>query len=163
MRLLLLVVLTCTGAYAQTLQVDKIDVSDCGIYTAKVVGSVEAPNTALGTSQILNNISLAETTRTIPAQIGVHFGFQYTLVGAPNGAVVALHMVTIFPSPGLLNPAKQIPKMKDEYDHTVAIGKNNFHDYSFDNNWELVPGTWTFQIWYQGRKLAEQSFNVVRQ
>jgi hypothetical protein len=30
-----------------------------------------------------------------------------------------------------------------------------------DNDYELLPGRWTFEIWYGDRKLGEQSFTVV--
>ena len=32
--------------------------------------------------------------------------------------------------------------------------------YGFDNAWEIVPGVWTEQIWYQDRMLAERTFTV---
>jgi len=38
-----------------------------------------------------------------------------------------------------------------------------YRDYTFAHDWELLPGVWTFQIWYQGRMLAEEKFTVVKQ
>ena len=71
--------------------------------------------------------------------------------------------VTIFPSPGLRDPASSQPKTRSEYDWSTTIGEQSFRIYTFDSDWEIVPGVWTQQLWYQGRMLAEQKFTVVKQ
>jgi hypothetical protein len=155
--------LVSTGAYAQTPQIDRIDVVEYGIYTGNTQGTQSAPGTATGTVSTIGDIQRAATTRTVPAQQGVRFGFRFVVVGAPAGTVVPLHMVTIFPPPGLTNPATQQRKAQSEYDTSAAIGTTSYKGYNFTNDWEAAPGIWTMQIWYQGRKLAEQTFTVVRQ
>ena len=32
--------------------------------------------------------------------------------------------------------------------------------YGFDEPWEVVPGTWTLEIWQGDRKLLEKSFEI---
>jgi hypothetical protein len=155
--------LALTNAPAQTPQITNATVEDYGIYTAESLSKQAAPGTATGTVTPIDNITLAATTHTIPAQIGVRFGFHFTLSGEPDGATVTLHEVTIFPAPGLTNPSTQQTKAKSEFDWTAILGKTTFKGYTFQHDWELVPGTWTLQVWYQGRELAEQSFNVVKQ
>ena len=160
--LLSLLLLASTGSHAQTLQIERIDVVEYGLYTATTT-SQEAADTATGTASALTEIRHAATTRTVPAQQGVRFGFRFTVVGAPVGANVQLHFVTVYPIPGLRNPATQELKALGEYDHSVTIGESSYRGYSLDYDWEVVPGIWTLQIWYQDRKLAEQQFTVVRQ
>jgi hypothetical protein len=150
-------------AHAQTPQVDRIDVVEYGIYTTDTERSDAAPGTATGTVRELTNIRHAETTTTVPAQLGVRFGFRFTVVGAPAGAVVPLHYITIFPPPGMRNPATQVIKTQSEYDSSAAIGVTSYKDYGLDNDWEIVPGVWTFQVRCEGRLLAEQKFSVVKQ
>ena len=160
---LLVLMLSSVGAYAQPPHVDRIDVAEYGLYTAQVSSEVMAPGTSTGTTKLLTDIQHTVTTRTVPARIGVHFGFRYTVIGAPAGETVRLHMVTILPSPGLTDPANPQPKLRSEYDMARTIGERLYRDYSFEHDWELVPGVWTFQIWLQGRMLAEQQFTVVKQ
>jgi hypothetical protein len=160
---LFLLLLAPAGAYAQTPQVDRIDVVEYGIYTATTTGQQAVSTTAAGTVSTLNDIQLAATTRTVPAQQGVRFGFRFVVVGAPAGAIVPLHMVTIIPPPGLTNPATQQTKAQSEYDTTAPIGQTWYKGYTLTNDWEVVPGVWTMQVWYQGQKLAEQQFTVVKQ
>jgi hypothetical protein len=35
-----------------------------------------------------------------------------------------------------------------------------YESYHFDHDWGKVPGVWTFEIWYDGKKLLEQKFTV---
>jgi len=52
---------------------------------------------------------LNSRTRTIPARQGVAFGFRFTVVGTPSGAIAPLHAVTIFPS-AMTDPATHVSK-----------------------------------------------------
>ena len=42
----------------------------------------------------------------------------------------------------------------------LKIGALCLLGYGFDNAWEIVPGVWTEEIWYQDRMLAERTFTV---
>jgi Domain of unknown function (DUF3859) len=160
---LLLLTFLSIGANAQAPRVDSIKIVDYGLYTNNVTAKESAPNVPGGSRNIVKEIRHAATTRTVPAQQGVVFGFNFTVVGAPAGTVVPLHMVDVYPPPGLRDPATQKLSDHAEYNRTATIGSQTFTSYGFDHDWELVPGVWTIQIWYEGRKLAEQQFTVVKQ
>jgi hypothetical protein len=149
-------------AHAQTKgKVTRIDVIEYGLYTADIA---KKEKTTTGVSHnIVDNIRHAVTTRTVPAQRGVHFGFRYKIVGAPANAPVTLTKVTIFPPDGLHKPGLAKPILRNQYDLVRKTGQTSFTDYSFDETWELVPGTWTFELWVGKRKLATETFNVVKQ
>ena len=42
----------------------------------------------------------------------------------------------------------------------LKIGALCLLGYGLDNAWEIAPGVWTEQIWYQDRMLAERTFAV---
>lgn len=160
---LLLLAFPVTHASAQMLHVDRVEVVEYGLYTADVDSAVLAPGTPAGARTEVSDVKHAATTRTVPAQLGVRFGFRFILVGSPSGVTVPLHMVTIFPKPGLSAHRGVRPQSRSEYDKPITIGARSYRDYGFDQRWEIVPGVWTFQIWYQGRRLAEQKFTVAKQ
>jgi hypothetical protein len=159
----LLFLLAPVGAYAQSAQVDSVNVLEYGIYTSSDVGTKAAPGTATGQEIDATNLHLVTATRTVPARQGVEFGFQYTVVGPATGTNVSLHFVTIFPAPGLTNPATQQLMAQSEYDDTATIGTPTYKGYQLTNAWEVAPGQWTMQVWYNGRKLAEQTFILIKQ
>jgi hypothetical protein len=152
------------SAHSQTAQVKSIDVIEYGIYTADIAKTQQGPANPSGIGHhTVVNIRHAATTRTVPAQHGMQFGFRYRIVGAPNGAPITVTKVTIFPPPGLHKPGVAKPIQRYQYTLSRKIGETSFTDYSFDHPWELVPGTWTFELWVSGRKLASQSFQVTKQ
>jgi hypothetical protein len=150
------------GAPAQTARVDRIDVVEYGIYQTEATKRTDTPSTAGGYVKSLTNIRNSEVTRTIPARPGVRFGFRYNVIGAPNGVQIPITVVDKFPEQGLRKPGSTETFYREEYVVTKTIGKESYTDYGFDHDWELVPGSWTIELWYQGRKLAEQSFTVVK-
>jgi hypothetical protein len=160
---LLLLAFSSTTADPQVVHIDSIEIVDYGTYTARSEAHIAAPGTAAGRWNTLGNIQHAVTTQAVPAQLGTRFGFSYIVVGEPQGTPVSLHVVNIFPSPGLNNPANPHPKDRDEYDRTVPVGEELYTGYRFDHDWEVVPGVWSFQLWYEGRMLVEQKFTIVNQ
>jgi hypothetical protein len=103
---LLLLTLLSTRTHAQAPQIDRIDVVEYGIYTANKQGTLSAPDTATGDTNIMTDIHHALTTRNVPAQQGIRFGFRYNLIGEPEGAIVTLHRLLIYPPSGVYNPAR---------------------------------------------------------
>ena len=102
---LLVLTASLTSPTDQAPHVDHVAVVDYGIYTGDTATSTPAPGTSTGQVTFVSNLQLAEATRTIPARLGVRFGFRFDVVGEPQGKTVTLHAVTIFPPPGLRNPA----------------------------------------------------------
>jgi len=149
------------GAYAQTPQIERIDVVDYGIYTAEVMSSQRDAQGLLQNTS--TNIQHVQTTRDVPAQIGVRFGFRFRVVGAPSGAEVRLKKITTFPPGGLRNPASAQALSRSETTLTTTVGNEvSYTAYKFDDPWELTTGPWTIELWQGDRKLVSQSFTVFK-
>jgi hypothetical protein len=137
----------------------RVEITEYGIYTGDITRS-ERDSKGFVRSAV-SNIRHAATTTTVPAQIGVHFGFRYRIVGKPAGQLIEIKKVTIYPEGGARPPQSAQPRQKTEYTLTRKIGDSSYTDYSLDEPWELVPGKWTIQLWYGDRKLVEQSFTLI--
>lgn len=162
LMLMLPLVLVPLGALADDVRVDRIDVVDRGIYVIEAGAQTKNAGTPTGEITAVTTARNVAATTTIPARVGVEFGFRFVVVGAPAGAKVALDMVDIYPAPGLRAPGSAEPMHRSRYRRTKTVGATEYVGYGFENPWELVPGTWTFQIWHGGRKLAEERFTVVK-
>jgi hypothetical protein len=149
-------------AHAQTARVDRVDVVEYGIYAAEKTKQTDTPGVVAGHTSTVTNIRNKEVTRSVPARREVRFGFRYNVIGAPTGAQVSMTVVHKFPKQGLRRPGAAETVYREEYTTSKTIGEESYTGYHFDNDWELVPGAWTIELWYQGRKLAEQSFTVVK-
>jgi hypothetical protein len=134
------------------------EILEYGTYTAEIEAAKRDDKGVLKSQ--LGDIRHVATTSTVPAQHGVRFGFRYKINGTPAGAIIPIKILTVFP-PGGLRPPNAAQPIRDSANNvTRKIGEAGYNDYGFDDPWELVPGTWTLQIWYGNNKLAERTFDV---
>jgi len=134
------------------------DVTEVGIYTADVVKRFAVPGVAGGTNEWLDSFKLVQATTNVPARIGTRFGFRYTIRGTPSNAPILLTMAGEHPP--YKNPETGKSEIKDQYELQSSIGQT-YTSYSFDHEWELIPGKFKFEVWHKGKKLCEQSFMIV--
>jgi hypothetical protein len=149
----------------QKATVSGVTVTNAGTYTGQ---STSAPARAgqispTGTIGTAVNWHFVSGTPDVAGKVGTQFGIEFRIDGAPAGDGVTLHLVLAFPPQGIRNPntgdmmhAANIafPNMK--------IGVLCVLGYGFDSAWEIVPGVWTEQIWYQDHMLAERTFTVTK-
>jgi hypothetical protein len=135
-----------------------VEIVEFGLYTADVAGELREPNGIV--SNVIENICHIATTTTVPMRPGVLFGMRYRVEGSPAGEIVDLTMAVQFPT--ALQPSGAArPVRRHERQAMLAIGTTSYTGYSFDQDWEFVPGNWTLEVFQGGRKLAEKSFTVV--
>jgi len=148
------------AAGAAEVKVDRIDVIDAGIYTVETGAATADPGAPGDTIVAPLKATLVEATTAIPGGLGLEFGFRYVVVGAPAGAEVPLDVVITYPPPGLADPADPAPLRESRFTRAKKIGETVYLGYAFENRWEIIPGEWTMEIWFDGRKLAGRSFAV---
>ena len=157
----LIVLLTVGVAAAQT--VERIDILESGLYAATTTGTNAAPGTAAGITHVVGQVKFYQQTNRVPARIGTRFGISYVVVGSPQGQSVATRVIWRLPAPGLRNPKTGNVYRETTEDTTKAIGsRDSLTGYRFDEEWELVPGDWTLELWVGGRMLATRTYTVYR-
>ena len=162
--LALLFFAACFGeAFAQGGKVDRIEIVEAGIYRAETALIEHAPATATGLRNILSDTKLITPTTRIEAKIGVHFGIRYRVVGRPNQATVKLDLGHAI-SGARAEETRAATALQTRGEHALfaTIGAVNYRGYVFEHDWELVPGTWTFELWDGKRKLTSQTFDVIK-
>ena len=134
-----------------------VEITWAGIYTADRISAGRGANGVI--EHEVTNPEPVRATTEIPAQRGIRFGVLYEVSGAP----AELRRLVRYPAPGALVPSARTPLLYDEIKVQCAVGTTCMTGYGLDQPWEMMPGTWTFEFWSGDRKLAEQSFTVVRQ
>lgn len=145
--------------FSQTPRITGVQVTHYGIYTGNQ--GTRQPTASGVTYSEYDGLRLAETTRTVALQRGVNFGFEYTITGSPDKANVPIRIVVRFPAPGLNKPGSSTPLTDASFDLTKQIGVSAWNGYSIDEDWEMVPGQWSFEIWSNGQKLETQTFTLI--
>jgi hypothetical protein len=151
------------GAHAQDMHVDRLEMLDAGFYDAAkatVTGTTPAAGTVTGAVQELRDIKLSAAPPAPSARVGLGFGVRFRSSGARDGERAMLHSVWKIPAPGIVNPNDGKTYLQSTADFPTTIGSTHVRGYTFEQPWEIVPGTWTLEIWQGDRKLLEKSFEI---
>ena len=152
-------ILGVCAASAQEAVNRKASIGDFGVFEP-VGGKMEVvalPESTSGAKRTPTGIHFLERTRMIPAKKGVQFGFNYEITGAQKGPLEVMIIVT---HPRIQKPDGSISsgfKFKEKLPVVDGIAKG-FTGYSFDHEYELVPGEWKFEFWVREGKLLEWTF-----
>ncbi len=162
-----------SAAHAQAVQ--RIDITEYGIYATETASSVAEPGTASGRIDMVANTKLVQSTTVVPARVGVEFGFRYKIVGQATTALagqnnatlagqadpkVTLKYVTHIPPPGIRNPTTRNVTLTNIFYQDHKVGEELYRLYRLTDSWEVVPGIWTLEIWQGDRQLVSQGFQV---
>jgi hypothetical protein len=124
------------------------------------------PQSPAGVAHIYHTLpSITTATNRIQAKIGTVFGMIYEISNpeAKDGDLADLEVVMSFPP-----MAKPDGSTSRGFSHFVKSPYTNHKtwcwvDYSFDNDFELVPGLWRFEVRSGGKTLCSQEFTVYRE
>jgi hypothetical protein len=147
---------------AQAQTIERIDVVDWGLTRSQLTETLAAPGTAAGAEKVVEDVVFVQKTTRVPARLKTSFGVRFVVVGAPKGQEVALEERWLLPAPGLRNPQTGNVHRQEANAIKLKIGDKAYRGYGFDEEWELVPGDWTVEIWSGRRKLLSQTFTVFR-
>lgn len=135
-----------------------VQIIEKGVYRAETTSRVITKE-ATGIINTVQNMRLISDTAVVYGKIGTRFGVRYVLSGsAPS---LNMKFVVKFPAPGLHDLATDARYAESAQAQTVQTGMTNYWEYSFDNNWEIVPGLWEFEFWADSKKLTSQVFCVI--
>jgi hypothetical protein len=150
-----------TSAVAQAVKVERIEVARPGIYEIEVGKPIPDAGVATGNRFEATAYKNVKTGARIEARRGTIIGAELTIVGTPRRGKVPLKMVWRYPAPGLTNPDTKTTKTADEYADTQLIGEKFPVFWGLTQDWHLVPGVWTLEVWHGERKLLTQTFELV--
>jgi Domain of unknown function (DUF3859) len=154
--------LTNAGLAGAAPRVDRAEILRPGIYSAEVTKRINDKSISTGNRNLVDKVHLVEITTLIHAKPNIFFGLEGMIVGAPNGTKVPVRIIWRYPKPGIVNPATNRPKLTDDYMDSVIIGHKFQFFWELTRDWQIVPGEWSFEIWYGGRQLAKQKFTLVK-
>ncbi len=147
-------------AQAPAVQVDRIEVARPGTFEIEVRGAVPDRAISTGNRVEAQAYKSLQVGTAVPLKLGTVIGAELTVAGSPRRGKVPLKVVWRYPAPGLVNPQTGEVKTSDEYADTQLVGEKFPVFWGITQEWHLVPGTWTLEVWHAGRKLVDQPFQV---
>jgi hypothetical protein len=147
----------------------KGEVLEYGLYEA--IGRViirANPRTLTGKQRGAHEIRLIKQTDRVPATLGTVFDFRFQITGILGRDYVDLlgrdyvDLQKVVKHPPIKNVKGEIETQysvteREPIKDGVVSG---FTGYTLDHAEELIPGVWTFELWYHDHKLISQSFTV---
>jgi hypothetical protein len=145
------------------MRVDQLEMLDAGFYDAAkatVTGATPSVGTVTGTVRELRDVRLSPEPPAASTRVGIGFGVRFRSFGARDEERAILRSVWTIPSPGIVNPKNGNSYLQSAADFATTIGTDHLRGYTFEEPWEVVPGTWTLEIWQGDRKLLQKSFEI---
>ncbi|HHJ34980.1 MAG TPA: DUF3859 domain-containing protein [Gammaproteobacteria bacterium] len=139
-------------------------ISRSGIYRmVRSGGIVNDSKTGTGKAVAHPVVQFVRSTQRIPLIKGAQMYMQYRLWYFPDKLAYAdLRRV-------LKHPKMTLPDGSTSTGSDFMIKRRvasnqviSYTGYGFDEDYELVEGEWTFELWYEGEKLAEQKFTTYK-
>jgi hypothetical protein len=98
-----------------------------------------------------------QTTDSVPAKLNTVFGIEYKLTGIDNPDV---HYTEewLYPSPLKESDGRKYASYKTN--GTISVNKNNSCSYVLEKPNELLKGTWTLNLYIEGKLLFSHKFIV---
>ena len=157
------ILMSAAAARAQDMRVDRLEIVEAGFYDNKAVtvtGTSQVGGTVTGTVDELAEVRIMAQPPAQTARVGIGFGVRFRSFGERNGERAILRSVWQIPAPGIVNPTTHTTYRESTAEFTTRIGTSHWRGYAFDEAWEVVPGTWTLEIWQGDRRLLEKSFEM---
>jgi len=162
--LITLFTLIFLSATCDAVQMVSSQITQAGIYEAESVEKVEATETTTGYTTNASGLKLVKSTDTIPAKLGISFGFEYVLIGLkPNKK---FRLKKIISHPKITKPDGTVSEGYEMMITKQADAFGTMKDisgYIFNNEYEIQPGEWKFTLMLKDEKLIEKSFIIVKE
>ncbi len=154
----LLVSSGCGLVKTTSARIERTTVTNYGLFQMGPAKTEAAPDTGSGVVHMGDSVQLVSTTDKVPRRKGTAFGYQFVLEGEPKGAVLPVFIVVDHPP---IHPlGTTAPRTQESWKQNVTVGTASFAGWKFDEEAEMVAGTWTVRVFYGPRPLVQRSFTV---
>ncbi|GAL05084.1 hypothetical protein JCM19237_3467 [Photobacterium aphoticum] len=110
-----------------------------GQYVANTDSATEIAGLPSDKLAVISNIAFIDESNIVPAVKGTRFGLSYDVTGEDTQVI---HQITF---PPMTDPTTGKTVESITYNQAITTG-NTFFGYYLSEDWEVVPGKWTFSV-----------------
>ncbi len=128
----------------------------------KTLKEKKAPNKNSSTGYYLYpaGVQFVERTDKLKCFLGLKFGIEYFIQGIDNLKKDEVKFCCNITHPQLVNPETNLQFAETNEIKINYLNETNFDYFSFEYEWEIKIGIWTFQIIENDRILLETPFKI---
>lgn len=155
---LLVLSLASCGTVNRNVDGPHAKVTSYGVFQAEVIEHAST-DTIFRDVDFTTKQRLLQQTTSIPCAIGTRFGVMFD-IGNVQKSQFPIKLDVIWKYPMMTTP-DGLRSEKDESTWEVVEPNNIYLDWSLEDEFEKVSGTWQISVYHEGRMLFEQSFNLL--
>jgi uncharacterized protein DUF3859 len=137
--------------------VPDLRVLEYGIYSATPEGIIKTPETTMGSTIISRDFKLIEETDRVPIARDTVFGI-YMILDDPRYESILVTRRIIHPE--MDDPYRKVTTTMSVSERALQNGIAVHYGYRLEEPFEMLPGDWTFEIWYADSLLCSQTFTL---
>jgi len=145
----------------ETKKISQASIVEYGIYHSTISDSTVTDDISKSKSNFVKDVYLIEQTDTIIAKIGNSFGIRYLINGSPDGASIPLKIYNLFPMPGIVDKKANTVKYFTFRNVNRTIGDTSYTGFTFEHDYELLPGNRKYQILFDDSIIVEKTFTII--
>ncbi len=154
----------------QEATVNSIEITEFGIFEYNSIRFVPDETSSVGAKLgVSKGLQLSSQTTRIPIRPGLSYGVQFVVRGNPTDATVDIGVILRSTSACVLRDTGQVVYHNDSL-LKVRIGETRYITGRFPVSekedhciGEPQPGTDTFELYHGDRKLAEKTFEIIKE
>jgi hypothetical protein len=112
-------------------------------------------NSPTGFRSYLEDFAVINKTDSIEMKLGSRFGVEYQLVSSKELSI-PLEAEWVFPRKIINTEGKAFKNLR--YNTSRSTNEKTFSSYSLDKEFELVPGRWTFRLYFKKKIIYQRYF-----
>jgi hypothetical protein len=135
----------------------RIEVSEYGIYTCQKIATISTPEASIGIMTTAKDFRLIEATDQIPMARGTLFGITVSYEDAENKSIEITCRIV---HPGMNDPYLKKVVTVSTLQWPIHSGLQAHFGYMPQEDFEMVRGNWTFEIWYMDELSCSKKFTL---
>ena len=149
--------LNCCVSTAKTEAPVRIEVTEYGIYTCQKVATLSTPEASTGIMTTAKDFTLIESTSQIAITKGKLFGIT---VSYENPELQSIDVTLKIIHPEMDDPYLKKTTTVSTLTWPIRSGVPAHFGYMPKENFEMVRGSWTFEIWYMNELSCSKRFTL---
>jgi hypothetical protein len=134
-----------------------IEVTEYGIYTCEKIATIAAPEASIGIMTTAKDFRVIETTDKIPIAKGTLFGITVSYEGSKYES---LEVTCKIVHPEMDDPYMKRVTTVSTLKWPIRSGVPAHFGYMPNEDFEMVRGDWTFEIWYMNELKCSKRFSL---
>jgi Domain of unknown function (DUF3859) len=134
-----------------------IEVTEYGLYTCQKIATISTPEASVGIMTTAKDFRLIETTDQIPIAKGTLFGITVSYED-PKYKSIEIKLRIVHPE--MDDPYMKKVMTVSTLDWPIRSGVPAHFGYMPKEDFEMVRGSWTFEIWYMNELSCSKRFTL---